>query len=185
MAGIFVGTAERAARDLASLLASAAELSEWSTEQANLVGENIRDPRLQLTCAAAVLAYGGDPHALPIAKRGEHFVNRQVLERWEDAPDEIVLYPFSLSTYNIADEGVILNPNVLGTHEATGLHIPRLETSRSPHDLIVEALAQAWGCPSDNIRIYHRPGKQAIGHNRGIPEESWETWAIKKPKNNP
>jgi hypothetical protein len=93
--GILVGSAVRATRDRARRLASNASLAYWASDQALLIAENISDPSLQFDCAAVVMAYGGNPGTLPIAKRGRALIDGQTLATWTDAPDEIIITPLN------------------------------------------------------------------------------------------
>lgn len=185
IAGVLVGCVERAARDWAVPLVRADELATWSSKQAKLIHESVPDPRLQLTCAASVLAYGGDPGELPIAKRGSEFVNREALAQREDAPEEIVLFPFHLDHLMIADGGLSLHPNVLGIYEMSGINLPRQVDSRSPVDLIMEALAIAWGCTPEELRVSHILQEYEVGSRGGEPQKSWEVRIIHKRKPRP
>jgi hypothetical protein len=162
-------------------LASDSVISTWATEQAKLIAKSIDNPRLQLTCAAAVLGYGGDPVDLPIVKKGNEFVNQESLALWEDIPDQIILYSFSLASSSIADDDVELAPNVLGIYEGVSLRFPRQEARQSLRILIKKALASAWGCDLEQL-ISYSSGKILVGTKKGKPEESWQAVVIRKPQ---
>lgn len=185
IAGVLVGSAERAARDWAVPLASDADLADWATEQATLISESISNPRLQMTCLASVLAYGGKPGELPITKRGEKFINCNTLAQWDTAPDKILLYRFGLSYFTIADEDIALHPHVLGVYNLMRLHHIRTESSRNTEDLIQGALAQAWGCPPEEILVSRPFGDYEVGLRGGKPWMSRDVVIIQKPKIRP
>ena len=178
LAGVVVGSAESAARDRASPLASDDERMSWASKQAELIATSISDSRLRLTCASWVLAFGGDPGELPIALRGQEFVNREALERWNDAPDEIIL--LRLGELEVTGGAYELYPHVLCIDEVP---LDRaLARAARPRDAIKQALARAWNCSPDEISISQDSQARAVGRWSGFPYKPSSIMIIRKPR---
>lgn len=91
IAGFLTGTSERAARDVAKPLVSAAVLSSWASEQADLVTQLFDEPEYQMSCAGVIRRCGGDTKNLPIAYFQGAWISYPEIVQTKNLPDEIIL----------------------------------------------------------------------------------------------
>ena len=186
IAGVFVGTSERAARDTATPVVSSTVLSEWATEQASLVPALYDDPEDQLRCAVIVRRCGGETGDLPVARHAGAYVSSRDIANLT-LPDRVLL----LSSLGIDDiegiDGFEFIPGVIVTETGTWMSIlqsrsfvswpdnlnPRwggpFSVSATVGGCVVEAVAEAWSCPLDTLAQQvkersRRRDEQVIGH---------------------
>jgi hypothetical protein len=77
--GILLGTTDVLARNAASLSAPPEALARWAEEQAEIISRSEIPNDEQLIAAGVVIACGGDPGRLPIARLGGRYLNRRHL----------------------------------------------------------------------------------------------------------
>jgi hypothetical protein len=155
--GILLGSAKRAARDRASLLAAPEILAAWASEQALIAAETAWSPGLLHRIASRVAEFRGYTGSLPIAKRGDSFVSFEELSTWKGAPRSIVL--LTLEGHK-ALEDVDLKPDVLAVlyHSSTDAAVFRV---------IQAALAKAWSC--SEVELSHLDRHRTVEKHKGEP----------------
>jgi hypothetical protein len=144
--GILVGSVSSTVRDKGSP-ADKVFVADWASSQADTIAEKIQDIDLKMRCAESVLALGGNPKKLPIARRGNQFVDWETLATWKDIPEEVVV------CWALGEEQSILNMDI-----NLGANVIVSEVFGGLINSIYEALAKAWGCSSKDL-------KSSIGNN--------------------
>ncbi len=91
ISGILVGRPLTAARKSALPIVEYEKLSEWASEQADLVQEIIDDPEDLVQCAGVIRACSGKTRDLPIAFCSKGWISASEISNWENPPDEILL----------------------------------------------------------------------------------------------
>jgi len=74
VAGIILGTATTAARDVAKPIATNEALTQWASEQARLISISVADEERQAMAAEVVLGFGGDIGTLRVVKWGARWL---------------------------------------------------------------------------------------------------------------
>jgi hypothetical protein len=147
VAGIFVGSVTRAARDRAVALADDSVIERWSTEQASLIAGVVIGPDRKMSCALEIVERGGFPGNLPIAKWCGVFLDYAMLSNLTDAPDEIIV------CYGYLPKGAALYRNVLWT------------LSDGFNELIESALAKTWKITGEELIVRTVNEQRQIGFN--------------------
>src|SRR5580704_1028532 len=90
--GIILGTTDGLARNTASVSAPASALARWAEEQADIIARSDISPAEQVKAAGVVIACGGDPRKLPIARMGTTYLNRSHLDKMVRTQSEITIF---------------------------------------------------------------------------------------------
>jgi hypothetical protein len=98
IAGVLLGSSERAARDYAIPIVSASALSEWATEQALIVPRLYGNPEDQMECAVIIRRCGGQTAKLPVAKYEGVYLSADEICAMT-LPDEVYL----MSSFQVRD----------------------------------------------------------------------------------
>jgi len=160
--GILAGYSRRASRYDPKIL-DALALAEWASDQAALIEKEDFKAETQVYGAASVLAFGGDPGRLPVARRGEDFVDREAIENWRNVPDKIILFSINFSRQFERRISAVLNYNVLGGFSSLAHYEFRGE--RILVDFFRDALAQAWGCFPQEVKVEKSSLEYDVGIN--------------------
>jgi hypothetical protein len=161
IAGVMLGTPERASRDAACPLVSNDALALWATEQADLVAHLWATEELQMSCAQNIRICGGHTKSLPIAKIDGKWVSAMDIEMM-DLPSTIILVDEFTVRYSLRHvPNLVLHQNVIVTN-TSGMPVIfqndrmiRHENSkkgRLPLTLsgaVVESIAKRWGITTD------------------------------------
>jgi hypothetical protein len=138
--GFFIGSSVRASRDRGVPAADRASLAAWASDQAKLAAAMLTDIDHKMMYAAGVVAFGGNPGSLPIAKMGDIIFESKAVVDWKEIPDEVLLVHV---TGDLADK------------EIYGPNWPRCIMRLVSEDLfsfVEELLARAWGCSFKKIK---------------------------------
>jgi hypothetical protein len=160
--GILIGSTKKAARDDAAPLNESA-LAKWASGQAKIVSKLISAPGIRMYFAASVLALGGDPGELPIVRHGKIFLNREELEGWSNASDEVIFCHDEFIVSRALPSDLKLLPNLLigcaslVYYELGGQHIMP--------NIVRKALARVWRCSPYEIGL-ERSSSGRIGVDR-------------------
>jgi hypothetical protein len=90
--GILLGTTEVLARNIASLTAPSSALAQWAEKQAEIIAHSEIPLDEQLTAAGVVIACGGSPGKLPVARIGGRYLNQAQLEELVRGRSEISIF---------------------------------------------------------------------------------------------
>jgi hypothetical protein len=166
VAGLFLGTSERAARDSAMPVVPSDTLADWASGQAALAKQTWAEPELQYECAAAIALCGGDTADLPIGLIEGRWLSAEQVEAWALGLNEIVVVQdahasierskpgdFQLVDNVIATSGG--QPALLQTRETwldwpTGAWNGRLSSS-SLMGRVATATAKAWSMSLEEL----------------------------------
>ncbi|NQT11485.1 MAG: ATP-binding protein [Planctomycetes bacterium] len=192
IAGVLIGTSERAARDHARPVVPAEALSAWATEQASLVPSLYNDPDDQLECAGVITRCGGGVASLPVAQHENAYVCVDEI-RAMTLPDEVLIVATYLVREFVELNGFAFVPGVFVTQCDTwkGIlqvdHFWRAEVwpdtlfsaMRPVYSVrttlagnVIEAVAQSWGRPADELVRQirdrgQRREERIVGHFEG------------------
>lgn len=89
--GVLVGEPQRASRDAAEPIVSAARLKVWAEEQADLVPLVWEAPEDQAACAQSIRLCGGYTKNLPIASYQKQWVSAKQIAEMVDIPDTVII----------------------------------------------------------------------------------------------
>jgi hypothetical protein len=177
--GILTASMVTAVRDKAVLLAGPESLAKWASEQATLIVDSIPDPYYQMACVEYVVERGGNPGRLPVAKRGESFVDLKTLAGWENAPDTIVL--LSSDALMLSVRKVNLHCNVLVTLTEKNRLYRSASGRRDLRELVIEAIVEAWGSSGSVVCLPVYEEYEVGSFDNGIPVILNEVTIVKKP----
>lgn len=187
ISGVLAGTSERVVRDTAIPVVSFPTLSAWATEQASLVAALYEDPKDQMHCAGIVRRCGGNTLDLPVARYGGSYVSIKQIAHMS-LPNEVMIAPTIMCFDIEVLPGFKPCPDIfiVGTFSILP-DVERSHNDRWPHNPIahrdwgsillehcggvVEAVAQAWGSPIEEVVRQVMDLKSAlsaeriIGHN--------------------
>lgn len=165
--GILVGSTERAARDIAYPVINSEGLSQWATEQADLLAKENASAEALESCAQVISALGGYPRHLPVARTAMGWLSPAEISEWTEPPGEILIVSdVSVSiTERSHGEPLQLNSNVLvisggypGIFQtgmsSRGYEWPTRkgnEAIKSLQQVVVEALAEAWDSTYEEV----------------------------------
>lgn len=116
IAGVLLGTPERASRDVARPLASKEALAVWAEEQADLVPHLWATEEFQMSCAQNIRICGGNTRSLPIARFMGKWVSAFDIEQM-NLPDSIILLDDFTARYRLEHlSDFVLHSNVFVTN---------------------------------------------------------------------
>lgn len=192
IAGIFVGEPIGAARDLALPIVPYEILAAWATEQATLLGHIERTPHEQSDLADIVIACGGDPGPLKVARLGNDWCTHEELRnRLTNLRRVRVCWGFTAETIEGSGLAVDLDDDVLvimgGLHNIIAgrsrwIAWPRNLSSsvtngrdemRSVDWAVWRAISEVWGWGEafPELGRYRQGGPAVIGRAVGQPIE--------------
>jgi len=164
IAGVLLGTPERASRDAAKPLASREIVARWAEEQSDLVPYLWPNEEHQKACAQNIRICGGDTKRLPIAKLNGIWVSAIEIAQMV-LPDEIILLDdFSVQYRLIHVRDLELFPNVFLTNtggipavfqDHEWVRYGKERDELLPITLsgaVIESVAKAWGVEIEELR---------------------------------
>jgi hypothetical protein len=102
--GILLGTIDGLARNTASISVPPLILAQWAQDQADLIANSQLPFSEQLRAAGVVIACGGDPRKLPVARMDTKYLNRLALEKAIRTKSEIKIFHGEPSFEEDADD---------------------------------------------------------------------------------
>jgi hypothetical protein len=119
IAGVLMGVATRAARDAARPIVDGSPLWSWASDQARItpIGFDPDGRRedantwKKMRAAQVVVALGGSPDPLPIARAKEGLLNERELEDW--ARERTEIYIVGVGTFDLYSDEIDISSGVL------------------------------------------------------------------------
>jgi hypothetical protein len=190
MLGLLLGRPERASRILARPIVfdSLQALGAWATEQAELVEGLTSDLGVLVHYAGLIRVMGGDTRGLPIARTAAGICSFRDIARRRDLPSEVLLHEEHWGGYQCQDlpeNGIAVGFGRMRTlYDVQPKTDPKMRADHprwtqywmSLWGAVIEAIAQAWGVPLQEVlEVSEISSKRSDGaHGQEVPEV-WTT----------
>jgi hypothetical protein len=167
IAGLLLGRPERASRSSAKPIAfyDPDALSKWATGQADLVPIFAREAVSQIRYAMIIRIFGGDTCGLLIARSNTELLSFNSIAARQDLPHEILLQEDHWGVAGFECPQLPANAIAVGSARMRALHDNLIDSDprrRADHPrwkqfwmslwgATIEAIAQAWGVPLQDV----------------------------------
>ncbi len=140
-------------------------LSDWATEQAQIVHKRSPEPNVQFNYARLIRALGGDPGPLLCFRFRDVRISADTLSSMTDLPSQIELKQdgwglFNGPNWNLSDCQLGVSCDKMFPRIDVRLEVDTMKRSQHPFwehywqtlwALAIEAIAKAWGVPLDDV----------------------------------
>ena len=176
IAGVFLGYAFRAVRDVGVRFIDGGSLRDWASEQGRLARQVTDDPDTLYDCAQIIRALGGECPQLPIAEHHGGWLTGQEIKDLAKSANEFVLLQDAAFSLYFHDDRDTLLPHVLVTSPGTpgiiqpggrgyemdrpfidwpswraGADLKQNFRDRTLEGEVVKALASGWSVPVEQV----------------------------------